>query len=204
MWNPPVPGIEPVSPALVGRFLSPVPSGKSHCPVTCVCVCVSAKLYKNSGQIWPTHCILWTSALDYDFSTRSWTQCSVDSPGHGWALGNLSGVGRTSEFSFLGPLEAEALGQGGGREPGRAGTTGYHELILGNADSQVYSGATSSQSVGHQSHPGHLFKNLGPLTSDLSGGSVNLCWGFIESVLSGGQDGLASTCGSTSQQKWGW
>ena len=80
----------------------------------CVCVCVSAKLYKNSGQIWHTHCILWTSALDYDFSTRSWTECSVDSPGHGWALGNLGGVERTSEFSFLGPLETEALGQGEG------------------------------------------------------------------------------------------
>lgn len=30
---------------------------------------------------------------------------------------------------------------------------------------------------------------------------MNLCWGFIESVLPGGQDGLASTRGSTSQQK---
>ena len=118
MWSLPVPGIEPVSPALLGGFLSPVPSGKSHCPVAfvcvCVCVCVSAKLYKNSGQIWHTHCILWTCALDYDFSTRSWTECSVDSPGHGWALGNLGGVERTSEFSFLGPLETEALGQGEG------------------------------------------------------------------------------------------
>ena len=81
---------------------------------------------------------------------------------------------------------------------------GCHELILGNADSRAYSGATSSQSAGHQSHPGRLFKNLGPLTPDLPGGSVNLCWGFIKSVLSGGQDGLASTRGSTPQQKWGW
>ena len=28
-WNPPGPGIEPVSPALAGRFLSALPPGKS-------------------------------------------------------------------------------------------------------------------------------------------------------------------------------
>ena len=30
MWNLPGPGVEPVSPALVGRFLATGPSGKSH------------------------------------------------------------------------------------------------------------------------------------------------------------------------------
>ena len=29
MWNPPGPGVEPVSPALAGRFLPTVPLGKS-------------------------------------------------------------------------------------------------------------------------------------------------------------------------------
>ena len=32
MWNPPGPGIEPVSPALAGGFLSTVPPGKSSLP----------------------------------------------------------------------------------------------------------------------------------------------------------------------------
>ena len=30
MWNLPRPGIEPMSPALAGGFLSTVPPGKSH------------------------------------------------------------------------------------------------------------------------------------------------------------------------------
>ena len=41
MWNPPGPGIKPVSPALAGRFISPEPLGKAgrgilyHC-ATCL------------------------------------------------------------------------------------------------------------------------------------------------------------------------
>ena len=33
MWNPPGPGLEPVSPALAGGFFSTGPSGKSRCTV---------------------------------------------------------------------------------------------------------------------------------------------------------------------------
>ena len=33
MWDLPGPGLEPVSPALAGRFLTTAPPGKSHKPV---------------------------------------------------------------------------------------------------------------------------------------------------------------------------
>ena len=52
MWDPPRPGLEPVSPAWAGGFLTTAPPGKSqefilvygsaifHCLSLCVCVCV--------------------------------------------------------------------------------------------------------------------------------------------------------------------
>ena len=55
MWDLPGPEIEPVSPALAGRFLSAVPSGKSHLyeflTQVCVPVTITAIRMQNTIKI---------------------------------------------------------------------------------------------------------------------------------------------------------
>ena len=58
MWDLPGPGIEPMSPALAGEFLTTGPPGKSYNKTLKVLLCTSS--CNTSGSMWVLDCLALT------------------------------------------------------------------------------------------------------------------------------------------------
>ena len=60
MWDLPGPGIEPMSPALAGEFLTTGPPGKSYNKTLKVLLCTSS--CNTSGSMWVLDCLALSDA----------------------------------------------------------------------------------------------------------------------------------------------
>ena len=78
MWDLPGPGIEPVSPALAGRFLTTVPPGKPPCSVLLGSLYTCSLLSVKKGEFRKLSARDLTKARDKSFSLLQDGQLPVD------------------------------------------------------------------------------------------------------------------------------
>ena len=84
MWDPPRPGLEPVSPALAGRFLTTAPQGKPEkfativCSNTVFCIDLYLLFFQNSDDTYvrPFYFVPWVSKALFIFISLIFPGCS--------------------------------------------------------------------------------------------------------------------------------
>ena len=83
MWDLPGPGLEPMSPALAGGFLTTAPPGKAHSVILLMCVHIHTHMHKllcfllEFGSVTPyesPECVVTDSSLRRGVLPDSWSQ----------------------------------------------------------------------------------------------------------------------------------
>ena len=98
MWDPPRPGLKPVSPALAGGFLTTVLIGKSQ-----VCLLTSKKSSRNQSIVFPKRKPLVgkrTSVLNWEATLHFWEGEKSTQRGFLWSESFITGNCTRKEVEY--------------------------------------------------------------------------------------------------------